>query len=438
MFEQYAEWGCSGIDLWNALRTQHYVNVAKLGAPGDWIYSDCIPDPDALADLLEDPVYTDPQTDAAWWYDPNRPESTGFAGLLVQSVTGMYTGTWRGEVTRTLGRAGRIGILAGADIERTITVEGELHGTSCCSVAYGFRALTQALRGCCLDPCCGQPLRVPAYLTDQLAACSPPLGGSASAPERPWRSLYGVGLIEGPEIIDGVGPRCGVCGCWPQTDVRFVLAAVNPGLHTDPTPIGEQELLSDPESPILCNICTEDAQACPDPDELLFDPECESLPAAPSAPNLVVPNCFCAPIGFRRLCFEIDTGAARWFEVLLSFMVFTGNAPLRNLRVRMWAKRPGYAIDSGYYTACNACTGFQVGYVPASSRMEVDSRTGTATIYSAGRSMNAVGQIFNLEGLPWDGKISMACGSYYVCVDSDPYSTADDATIEFTTSEVEP
>jgi hypothetical protein len=438
VFEAYTQWGCGHIDLWNVLRTSQYVNRARLGDPGAYIDPACVPS--GLSTLLGNPTYTTPANDGAWWYDENRPESSGFAGMLPVTVEGMYSGTYVGTTTTTIGRSGRVAILAGREVARTITIEADLYGVSCCSTAYGFRVVTQALRGCCIDPCCGQPMRTPAYMLGTEDPCQgfTPVGSLLTEPT-PWRTLFGLGLIEGPEVIEGVGPRCGACGCWPQTTIRFVLAAANPTLYTDATVITPSPvILSDPLSPILCNICQEDATTCPDPEAQLVDPLCIGLPAPPAVPDTLIPNCFCAPIGFRRRCFEIDSGNARWFEALLNATIKTGAGALRNLRVRMWQKIGNNAMDSGLYTACNACTGFQLGYVPGGSKVTIDSRTGSVDVRVGGQSYNGSGQVFTIDGLPWDGSLRMACGKYLVCVDTDPYSTADDATIELSTVEAEP
>ena len=438
MFESYAQWGCRSIDLWNVARTKQYVNRARLGGPGDWISESCIPE--GLDLLLGSPTYTTPAADGAWWYDPNRPESSGFAGMVVTSVEGMFTGTYAGSVVPTLGRSGRVALLNGRDTARTITVEADVYGVSCCSTAYGIRVITQALRGCCVNPCCGQPFRAPAYMLGTEEGCQgfSPVGSIVAEPT-PWRTLYGLGLLEGPEMVDGWGPRCGQCGCDNVQSIRFVLSATNPFLYTDKTVITPSPvLISDPLSNILCNICQEDAATCPDPVAALIDPLCIGLPAPPAVPDTLIPNCFCAPIGFRRTCFEIDSGTSRWFPALLNPTIRTGAGPLRNMRLRMWQKIGSNEMDSGLYTACNACTGFQVGYVPGGATFTVDSRTGAVDVRVGGNNYDGSGQVFTVDGLPWNGSISMACGKYLVCIDTDPYSTADDATIELATVEVEP
>lgn len=145
--------------------------------------------------------WTDPVTDEAPWYDATEPESPNFAGLLIQSVTGLGPGKFTRKVSENtlggsvLGRGHRPGA--------TVTVTGTLLGRTCCSVAYGLRWLKAALHGECTHVGCpGQDLTYleccPAIPTGASSTFGP--GGLGTATSTFIAPYIGVGLALNPNI----------------------------------------------------------------------------------------------------------------------------------------------------------------------------------------------------------------------------------------------
>lgn len=419
-------WGCqrSGLlDLWNCSRTmsywrQHAPTSRGVVGPG------CCP-PEADTWIPFSSAYTDPVTDDAWWYSPQRPESARFLGLQVTSIVGIDEGGTDRTSTQTGACNGSL--LHGPLIDPgyTIVVEGVLRGLDCCSVKYGLEVLRQQLRGCGCGECRGTQLRMLSCLPpDPLAelSCStfvPPAGITD-----PWRTFGNVVLKEQPVVTNVGGISCGSCGCGTLTRVRFTLRA-GPGQYLERFTLLGPITLPDLDGCTVA-VCS---GVCPD-DDVLQDPNCLA-PLLPD-PDPVRAACFCPPLFYKRYCQIVSLGD-RPFPVEFEAVITSGSGVVRNLRVAVWQLYPGMPDD--FYTECNMCAGFAVSYIPAGATWQRSACAGV-TVSQFGRTLDASSTLLTPSGSPGSPCIRIPCGDLRICIDIDELPA--DATITLFGREVEP
>lgn len=182
--------------------------------------------------------YGDPAYDLAPWWDPNRPESNGFFGM-VPDIRLLSVAT-RTLTQRASGR-GDIGPLTAAP--RIIQVTGWLYADSAAAMSYGERWLSRMLAGGGAG-CGGDTLTV-------LPACPP---DDAEDPDSYLRDLARVGIIDGPDFTpaDRGIPECTI------TKVTFQWAAGEPWLRKI-TPLLTIDLVANPttctplEAPVIAD-----------------------------------------------------------------------------------------------------------------------------------------------------------------------------------------
>jgi len=427
--EAIAFFGCGRseqLDIWNCARTLAYVRNHSVTASR--LTNACCPD---TADWLPEAVsgpYTNPVDDDAWWYDVFRPESAGFFGLQVTKVTGLDKDTIDLKSTSTLSCDNRIVHAPTVYKGATITVEGVLHGLTCCAVAYGLRALRKQLLGCCGDDQCrGTRLRFIGCVPQEPDACGTWLPPTETT--SPWRTLTNVRVAELPAIVDGSGASCGTCGCKPMTKVMFTLRS-NSDLYLDSRVILPPTLLL-PGGVENCDLACDDAP-CED-STFMNDPLCDQpILVPPSDASL---SCFCPPLMRSQQCFTVDLGA-RMFDSDIEVEIYSGATDLRNLEVRVWKQVAGLDYDPILYTRCNACTGFTVSFIPGATTLVRDMCGITAT-----RGMKKVqaAQVFaGVGGRFSDGCLRLSCGTYIICIFADVFTTPADATITMRAREFEP
>lgn len=430
--EAVAFLGCSRgglLDIWNCARTLSYVRSHSTSASR--INGGCCPDTGSLLPVGVGGPYTNPVDDDAWWYDVFRPESAGFLGLQVTKVTGMDADSIDVTSYATARCDNGIGYERTVYKGATITVEGILHGLTCCAVAYGLRALRKQLLGCCDDnQCTGTQLRFLNCIPDP----APPACGTWLPPAEttsPWRTLTNVKVVELPSIVSGSGASCGACGCKQMTKVMFTLRS-NSELYLDERVVlPATVLLSQAPGACISTIC-DDAGAC---DELPFlaDPDCD-------LPILVPPadassNCFCPPIFSKQQCLSLDLGT-RMFDSDMEVEIYSGSTALRNLEVRIWRQIGNNPYDPNLYNACNVCNGFTVSYVPRATTFVRDMCG--STVRRGTLREQATSVFAGLGGRFADSCLRLACGRYIICIIADGVATANDATIELRVREFEP
>lgn len=426
MSVEYATWGCAnngaGVDLINNNRSRAYLD--RLG-PGNNIQWHC--DNADITPWVPD-VYTNPEDDQAWWYCDTRPESARFFGLFTEKFDGLFENRFEREVLVQRNGSCRTNLAYGQLVDQgyEITVTQTVLGADCCAVAYGIRALTQILQGCCGGGCTGTQLRMLSCIPEDGPGCDPanPLPPETTSP---WRTMSNVALIAAPSIISVGGPSCGACGCGLQTRIQWTFRA-NPGLFLDVETVLPPTLLNTGTCEVYCPPTD-----CP-PDDWYVDPECSTT--APPAPPSLPAACFCPPFITYNTPLVIDVPPCP-FDFELEFCVEAGSAPLRNLRVVVWREIGGQPPGSPVYTECNACAGFSVPYIPQGGELCYTSCAGTV-LRSGTRVRRVPGSLLGPNGEPGSGCIKLGCGRHVIMVMADANQTAGDATIELGIREVEP
>lgn len=402
---------------------QEIINSSRLSAmiaagfgPDGIICKDCAPCPDLDLGLGQSGDYNPVDNP---WYDPAEPDSWLFAGLLVTSITGLGPGEFIRPVTETAGVGAVIG--QGRQIAPVITVTGLLMAASCCASDFGLRWLRQVLRGSCSPRtlCAGDDLT---FLSCEpnfpdadcvgnataLAECIAACGGNAEceancqaafeAIDYPgllapyFRTFKNAALITGPtvtQIIPFGCPSCYECG---MTEVQFVLSAGDPCVYRDSVAVVDSMMFTcraeDPDCiEWVSNADLDDdcSVVCPDPDDCKTDPHCQDVdpPSMPTLENPCVYECISAR--FCRACFEIPAGlVAGTSEGALQLTIFSGDAEMRRINVRVWDNPTGIPVDD--LDDCDICSELNISYVGPSSILVIDAASRTATITCPGGS----------------------------------------------------
>ncbi len=190
MYQGFMRFG--GREVINAERTMAYI-AAGFGQPG--VEFDCpVGDPTGLASVLGHEPYVSPILDEAPWYDVNRPETHGFAGVLPLGITGLNGTTRSVTVAEKLGNGGVA--LAQRRSSKTIAVSAMLVGADTEAMHAGLQWLTSLLERSCegdLD-CAGSPLELftvnpgPVATTEDVRAA---MEDHLAAPTGAWRAYRG-------------------------------------------------------------------------------------------------------------------------------------------------------------------------------------------------------------------------------------------------------
>ncbi|MFI2300184.1 hypothetical protein ACH5AL_15275 [Actinacidiphila glaucinigra] len=383
--------------------------------------------PTVGAEQLGDLPYTTPDDadSPAPWYDPDVPESTDFAGIMVLEMSGIDDFPVRRNVTGGIIGGGSIG--PARALPRTITVTALVLGATCCGVEYGLHWLGEVLQGCTGSACDGDCLT--------LYSCCP--GEEDLTPEQfnaeHRRTLRRVALVDGPNVVARSGTGCATGDCQSGADiitVEFVLTAAMPWLWTDTTPVLEVAPPGDdstdcidwcvhaPDGPGCDGPCR--FAPCPDPTAACADPRC--APPPPPTPTLPSETCYCLPVAVERECYDLDlTDRPAWSTDAPMITVRAGSSDLRNLTLEIFERAAGdEALTPGEVADLYRCTpysAFHVTYVPAGGALTLDGQVGRATVECGGVCESSP-DVYGREGLPPTWR-TLGCASYVICLTSD-------------------
>lgn len=423
----YFKLGC--VVTVNPLQTYRYIEhgftIPGYSLPPDF-YRDEL---EAVGDVEVGP-FTDPTTDQAWWVDPSRPELANFGGWWVDTmlIEREVTRAWRVvQGDRPYARPGRL-----LDTGYIVTLEGTLHGATCCAVTAGWAAIQSMMTREC-DPCVGSTFEFPAMLlSNATAGCDPdyPLANeSALNPAGSWRTLFGIALSEAPTVVESTGTKCSTCGCGPFTRVRMVLRA-QPGKFTAPTNLGS--FLVIPPGAVV------EAFTAPTPcvEDIVSDP----LAPAPGPPDRapVVDSSSGVPqVNVARSKIVLDASNSLLFPTVGIVSISAGDEELRNLRLRWWREMPG-APDIAY-EECTAFGGLYIPYLPEFHTLNIDGRTGTALVQREnGDTVDGRHLVRGATSGPWSGSFEFPPGRWVVRTEADPTYTGSTAFLSISTVIVEP
>ncbi|XVV34939.1 hypothetical protein ACQPXT_13215 [Streptomyces sp. CA-100214] len=376
------------------------------------------------AATLEELPYTTPDDpdSPAPWYDPDVPQSTEFAGLLVLEVAGLDDYPVQRTVTGGIVGGGAIG--PARALPRTITVTALVLGATCCGVDYGLHWLGQVLQGCTAGECDGDCLQV-------FNCCPGEELDAATFQERHRRTLRRVALVDGPRVTARAGEGCGLGQCQSGADVvtvEFVLTATVPWLWTDPVPMLEVTPPMDLDGSCV-EWCVHPAGAdacpggcrfaeCPDPTAACADTRCATdLPPLPGSP---LDTCFCLPLASERACYEMDlTGRPNWSSDVPVITVRSGSSELRNLTIEIYEQgEEGLTCEeTADMGRCVPHSFWHVAYVPPGGAVTLDGQTGRATVECGGVCESSP-DVYGRDGMPATYP-TLECASYCVCLSTD-------------------
>ncbi|MFD3978240.1 hypothetical protein ACFWR6_06605 [Streptomyces griseus] len=316
-------------------------------------------------------------TDPAPWYDPAVPESAHFLGVMGIDAAGFSSSTRSRTPVQLIGDGAALGIARRSHRELAYTVL--LLAREERALPYAQEWLSAALQGA---PCEGE------CLGDEIGvfSCCPEGDGL-----RELRHLYGVGLIDGPDITSVRYMDEGLIA-----EATFVLAAA-PWIYREPLAgLGDWITLRD--GALLTYDPDEVYADCVDPTPCLTDPLCPAPPLPVRAP---VPVDACYPTGaaeFRRSVVSLTPDdQPEWLETVPVLELETGATALRRLVVRFWANPLGSdCMDVA--DPCAACTDIQIPYLPPHATLRVDGRTQQAEVTCAAGSQDSVTSTPTLYG----------------------------------------
>lgn len=330
---------------------------------------------DLLPRALGDDPYTSPDQDDAPWWDPAVVASKDFAGVLGVEITGLDGPVNSREVVPLAGDGAALSPVRRKP--REILVRAYLFARTDCALSYGRSWLAAAVRGgSCGLPCVGDDL---CFLSCCPASCPQPLPGQEDpCGDAEWRTLYNVGVLEGPI------PRSltRVSGGFMQ-EVEFTLTAGNPFIFHVPKLVTTGPNPNDQLPATLSEDtvdCGEDVGCI---QKALTD--CPPLPL-PLLPLMPPDPCF--PVGLEFDNYRFVASVPRditplWLESVPYIRFRAGTSKLERVTLR-WYSNP-QEIDCKLALEnpdpnlrplgpCDTCAEVNIPVIPAEATLTFDGR----------------------------------------------------------------
>lgn len=429
----------NGQELWNRARLFNYIHngvtsngwlVNCAGCEGLEGIIPCVSNEPPTA-----AGYQLPELDDAPWYDPDVSESKDFAGLWVQDIK--VSTPYARSLSQNIGDGGTLGRLRRPG--RTITVRGWLIGRTCCGTEYGLHWLAAALGDTCAGGNCGGS-------TFDFLDCCPNTGGedgclyttdengNMEVYVRPdelseyqrgtdfFRRMHGVGVVDGPIVLDCRGTSCGCSGgAWKQ--VEFTLATENPYFHSLADTIVEDFRLPiecfEPE----CNIewsFTDNCDGCITYTPCADDPLCatQKLPPTPGVPEIECGDA-CIPQTIAPLTVIPVPSIRQWLDSTINVEITAGpNAPLRNVTIWLNQNPQGRPCTEDVFNICDACASLSISYIPPSGVLRFDGETREVTLTCDKVTVPAFDKVSQREGAGF-GWLDLGCHDACLTIELD-------------------
>jgi hypothetical protein len=337
---------------------------------------------DLLPRVLGDEPYTSADMDDAPWFDPAVVASKDFAGVLGLEIVGLDQPFNTREPLPLAGGGAALSPLRRR--QREIQVRALLFARSECGLSYGRSWMAAATRGtACGLECVGDDL---CFLTCCPTECEDPAPGvEDTCGNKEWRTLFNVGILEGPIVRETTRLN----GGWMQ-QVEFTLTAGNPYIYQLPTlvatgPSAGQVIPGfNSETPMEC-VEETDCIASATPDPLCQMPLMPMYPLAPNDP------CFPkGPFTAYRAVITVPEGLTpNWFENVPLLKVKVGNLAIRRFMIRWYTNRSGVDCFAGLespipserpISPCDSCAELHIPVLPPNSTLTIDGRTERAWV----------------------------------------------------------
>lgn len=303
--------------------------------------------------------------DDAPWYDPVRPVSGDFLGVMGGIVTGLTASTATRDPVEHVGDGSSIGPLRRAHREIQFTVTAIARSE--CALSYGMEWLSRSLSGDpCEASCNGQAMAMYACCPDDI-------------PSEDFdsfvRNLFDVGILEGPTVTE----RTHLSDTMIWATVTFTLIAGIPWVYGDPLDTGEEwadlslggTVLADPDAVY---------QKCLPPVSCGENPDCPT-PILPPEPPAPISPCYLRGVDtFKVSRIRIAAGEyPLWTELVPVVEINAAAQDLHRVLVRFWANPLDGSCDEEL-DPCDSCGDMNIGFVPAFSSLTIDGRTQRSAI----------------------------------------------------------
>lgn len=412
---------------------REFINVARTEAYADaadayWFRNQI--EPHNLAGLLGDSAYTDPATDDAPWYDPDRPESAEFIGFYPLNVDGLDSSSRQSEVVESTGEGGVPGKVRHGT--KSLVFNGLLLATTHRGAEYGSRWLRRTLLGAPCSPR-AHDYGLGTALT-YLAAPPSRENGSEGDPAE-MRNLRRTYLRASVNVGPTVTGKREISSCGGQVwMVTFTATIGNPFAYGDPLPIltgWMDPLVANPWAPTATDgtisaaatfvevECGEDVWAP------IYDPLCAAVIEPPAPPSLPL-GCFTPPVDWTRQVVVIPAENIPLWDAMVPIVEVTAVTEVRNLRIRIYDD-PSESLDPDA-TPCAWSADMVIGYIPEGATLTIDGMREEVWVEtSTGALRRADTLVFATDGTPFQWPM-LSCGSQQqVTVDFE--DAADDAII---------
>lgn len=329
-----------------------------------------------LPRVLGDSPYTSPDMDDSPWFDPMVVESKDFAGVLGLEIIGLDHPVNVREPVPLAADGAALNPVRRR--QREVLVRALLFARTECALSYGHAWMAAAVRGStCGLPCVGDDL---CFLSCCPTECSdPPPVPDDDCGNAEWRTLFNVGILEGPLVRETTRLNAGF-----MQEVEFTLTAGNPFIYRRPTLVasGPTEGQVVPgfnnETPIDCD----ESVSCIA--EAISNPLCRRMPL-PVLPLVPADPCF--PTGdftAYRAIISLPNGLTpNWLETVPLLRVRVGPRPVERFMIRWYTNTAEIDCFEGLQnpipterpiSPCDACAELHIPILPANSTLTIDGR----------------------------------------------------------------
>ncbi|MGI5292848.1 hypothetical protein ACQEVF_57390 [Nonomuraea polychroma] len=341
-------------------------------------------------------TYTTAAADDAPWYDPNVPESARVFGFAGAALNGLDRVPHQRAMAALPNGGGRLAGLA--TVHRQMTAEVIALAADDAALSYAIAWLSRAAADPPCSPSCrGQHMQLAAHCLD-----------AARPDENPLRTLYEVGLLEGPVELSRF--KAGQCGIGAR--LELTLAAGLPWLYRPPTPVQTVTLATQPTVTFNPNPTA----VCSTPGTCMDDPACLP-PQIPPAPRPANDPCWLGGSTFtaRRTVVTLPaTALPTWLEAVPIIRVQSGTAPLKKVWIRLYD--PALAGCGDPLDPCTRCAEWSAMYLAANTILDIDVRSRTAMAVCGGDITTAFEPVLYGPGGDPPGWPTVGC-SPGVCVE---------------------
>lgn len=431
-----------GIELSNAARTITYARNLGIGSVKAEA-CDCDSIPDALGD-----TYDVPMRDDAPWYDSRNMDTAGFCGLLVTNVNGGESSSHTAYVTETVGDGGVVSPPRHAT--KPLVITGLLIGVDHASTMAGLSWLESFLHDG--DPCTVNRLPNEHPILEFFSACPVICEDSDDCElecvDPYWRRMYDVHLTSGPEQIAHYDVSDGCV-----LEIQFVLVSHNPyvwgrpeSVSASPYPFtyeilpeqfadyAEMEASATSYQALyqeLWELYIGDQWGSPgesaspptyDLPDSFFDPDCDPLPAFPTAAQ---ENAYCRdlPTSWQRAAFLVGRDdVPEWSPSIPTLTLSADAEDHKDIRIRF---TPGTGDpDTDYERE------WLLRWLPAGGVLVMDGARNRIDLTVDGVTARAAHLIEStIEGQPFEFPLVGCDQPYTISIDMRSEETSSDLTL---------